>query len=488
MRKVLLNILSLLLLTGCTDFLGKNPSVGKDEPIQTIDQLEGLVNSATVITYETNAIEVYGTDYCGITRSLYSNYRNKFDLANCYNVVHYVDGIASQASDAYWTGLYKNIFTANLILANIDVVSGDQSVKNRVKTDAYFLRAYNYWLLVNYYALPYTEANKDKPGVPLKLTTSFEEPMGRASIEKVYAQIESDIKEASKTEYAKVDPKLPWRVSKAAIDAFLSRYYLYRGDYAKAITYTDNAMGQGPELKDFNTLVAGKPASYVSPDVTLDYCETNDWAPMKFLYWPEHYYARFAYIGSQWRVPSESLISKYDKDNDLRFKWFFIKEGGRKFSVIGAYRYTIFYDGRYVPSGPSVAEIILNKAEAQVRTGQWQQGMQTLNILREKRMKAATYTPMTATDQADALKKVLDERSRELPYSCRWLDIRRFANNETPADDVELSVDFFETTIGNINVNNPVTYKVPVGSPLYAWPINGVEIDASKGQIIQNVY
>ncbi len=488
MKKIYLYAISLFLLTGCEDFLSKVPDIGKNEPIQKIAQLEGLINSATANAQETNSFEVYGSDDCGLTADLYKNYQGNFDMAYCYILTHFMEGVAAQASDAYWSGLYKSIYTANLIIANADKVEGDEATKQRVKADAHFLRAYNYWLLVNYYALPYSTANLDKPGVPLKKTPGFSESLKRASIREVYAFIEEDLKEAEKVEITNVDPKLPWRASKAAVAAFRSRYALFMGKYADVLTYAEAALGKGPELKDFNTFVAGQPKSYQNPEVTLEYCETNDQAASTFLYWPEFYYTRYTYIGSQWRLPSESLIQAYDKDNDLRFKWFFVEHGDRRFSVnANAYRYAVFNDGRYVIAGLTLAEVLLNKAEAQVRTGAWQQGMITLNLLREKRMKTGT-TPLSATSQKDALEKVLAERRREFPFVMRLLDIRRYAVNETPEDDVTLTFNFWETSLGKIDVTKPKTYTIPVGSSYYAWPINGIEVDASKGEIEQNTY
>lgn len=491
MKNILLLTVILFLQIGCTDFLSKNPMVGQDEPIETVEQLEGLINNATVNVKESNIIEGFATDDCGFTPDLYAKAAGMgiFTVLPGYAMAHYVEGIAAQAYDNLWNGLYKSIFTANLIIRNVDKVSGDPDMKARLKADAYFLRAYNFWLLVNYYALPYTEENKDKPGVPLKLTPLFSELQHRATIRQVYAQIDADIQEAYKVENSDVDPKLPWRVSKAAVKAFLTRYYLYLGDYHEALSCAEEALPNAPKLKDFNTLLPGNSATYKNPDMVLEYCETNDWSASKYLYWQEFYYARFSYIGEQWRVPSEQLLALYDKENDLRFKWFYIENGDRRFMLNeNTYRYTIFEDGRNIISGPTIAEVLLNKAEAQARTGEWRQGMETLNILREKRFKPEGYTPMTAANQQEALKKILEERRRELPFACRWLDIRRFSVNETPEDDVEIKKDFWEVSLSKIDVTKPKTYTIPVGSPFYAWPINGVEIDASRGQIEQNVY
>lgn len=107
-----------------------------------------------------------------------------------------------------------------------------------------------------------------------------------------------------------------------------------------------------------------------------------------------------------------------------------------------------------------------------------------LNILREKRL--SNYTPLTAANKDDAIKKVLEERRREMPFAMRWYDIRRFSVNDYPADDITVVRDFFDVTLSNVNLNAPKTYTL--STKRMVMPINGVELDASQGQIVQNPY
>lgn len=139
-------------------------------------------------------------------------------------------------------------------------------------------------------------------------------------------------------------------------------------------------------------------------------------------------------------------------------------------------------DNTYLRS--TFSEVLLNKAEVLARKGDFGGAMTVVNILRQKRM--STYIALTATDKDDAIKKVLEERRREMPFAMRWYDIRRFSVNEYPADDVTVTRDFFDVSISGVNVNAPKTYTLSAKGLLV--PINGVEMDASKGQIVQNPY
>jgi hypothetical protein len=377
-----------------------------------------------------------------------------------------------------------------VILTNIDKVTGSATQKNRIKADAYFIRAYSYWNLTNYYCLPYAAANMQSQGLPLKKTTDYAESLTRANLEDTYSFILSDIAQAqSLVTGADVAAAARWRVTKPAIDAFLSRFYLFTGDYTQSLKYANSALTSTvAQLVDYNTILPGNSASYTNPTATVKYTVLNDWAAAQFLGWNEFYYTRFTYTSAQWFIPSTNLLSLYDQSNDLRFLDFMITNGGRRFSVITpiTYRYDMFNDGRYLPTGPTVAEVLLNKAEASARMGDFATAMTTVNLLRAKRLK--TYVALTAIDKATALTQVLQERRRELPFSFRWWDIRRFSVNDEPSDDVVVTHTFFKMGVGTVDLTSTQTYTLPLKSTRYMVPINGVEISASQGQIQQNNY
>ncbi|MDN5287770.1 MAG: RagB/SusD family nutrient uptake outer membrane protein, partial [Mucilaginibacter sp.] len=118
--------------------------------------------------------------------------------------------------------------------------------------------------------------------------------------------------------------------------------------------------------------------------------------------------------------------------------------------------------------------------------GDFATAMTTVNLLRAKRLK--TYVALTAIDKATALTQVLQERRRELPFSFRWWDIRRFSVNDDPSDDVVVTHTFFKMGVGTVDLTSTQTYTLPLKSTRYMVPINAVEISASQGQIEQNKY
>ena len=83
---------------------------------------------------------------------------------------------------------------------------------------------------------------------------------------------------------------------------------------------------------------------------------------------------------------------------------------------------------------------------------------------------------------------MLEERRRELPFTHRWFDIRRFSVNEIEWDDVEITRSFYEIVDGAVNKSRKATYILPAGSRRYAMPINENDISASHGTIKQNEF
>jgi len=479
---------------GCKKFLEEEPT--KQSTIKTADQLEALINNAPFFDYDgnngTNGSAGYSTDDTEIPMDAYAaNSSGKWSIDNLYYYTFKTDEIVGLSSDPVWNGEYKKIFTANLILSNVDKVTGDENFKNELRADAYFIRAYSYWVLVNHFCLPLTSANKNEEGLglPLKRSTDYEESFTRSTLQETYDLILADITEAKKTSRDDIDLVKPWRVSKKGIEALLSRYYLFLGNYDESLIHTNNALASAnATLFDYHNIIAGTQQNYTAPVAAIINSEFYDYSAAKYLFWKEFYFPHFSYQSGQWLIPSTSLRNLYDQPNDLRFKWLFLANSNRRFSITShnLYRYAFFFDGRYIPTGPSVQEMLLNKAEILARKNDIPGAMAAVNILRAKRLNVAA--PIAAATQAEAISKVLEERRRELPFSFRWYDIRRFSVNDYPADDVTVTRTFYKVNVGSVDLTSTQTYTLAPGSKRYAVPINGVEIKASKDIIKQNQY
>lgn len=495
MRKISIILLaaSLCLATGCEKFLSEKPTRSTNDPIERLEQLDVLLNTTTM----PNDIQSrWSTDDAEVPFDLFNASPSNFSVSTMCYYIFDMEAIENQASDAFWQGIWSIILRANTIINFVDQVTGSDTDKANLKAEAHFIRAFYMWELANAYCMPYAEENFESPGLPLRQGTSFEEGISRASLKATYEFIEKDIEEALKVEANAVEHR--FRPTKASINAFLSRYYLHTGDYEKALMAADYALENGGSkvrIKDYNEIVAGTPQTFSDPDAVINYPEWNDFSSAQYYDWQEFFFLRLCYTSGQWFVPSTNLMAMFEETGelDMRFKWFFLNYGNRRMGINtpDTYRYMHFDDGRYIMSGPTVQEVMLNKAEALVRKSSPDVpgAISLINDLRVNRIDPSyAELNVSASTQQEALRLILEERRRELPFAHRWWDIRRFAFNETTADDVVVTHTFHPIENGVWNTGKTETFTLPVKSKKYALPLNGMEIDSSEGQLVQNSY
>lgn len=484
-------------LTACDDYLSKNPNVGGDEVLNKPEQIDAIFgNSLLLQSYAVYSLS--SSDDFGWTTGVMDQV--PYPDAQVFNGIAWdIKGIEAQKSgDEVWSTEYTRIFYANLIINEIDKVEG-LTPDNRTDflAQAHFLRALANWELVSLYCRPYAGENLSTPGLPLKQTTSYEEDQQRATLGDTYKFIENDLKEALAT--TRTDIEKRWLVSRPAVEAMLSRFYLFTGQYQKAADCADEALKSTvARLTDYNSLQQIT-ISYGGDDGGLEtsllYPEYWGYSAAQYTDREESYFSTvYRAYESAYLYPSESLISIYDKQHDQRFRQFFVKGGMKEngIDVSPDYCYHTFksdWQGPIMAAGPTVAEVLLNKAEAQARLGQYQEAIQTVNLLRVKRISPdAPDVLLTASTQQEAIMKILEERHREMPFIMRWQDIRRLSYNETQYDDITPVRTFYAVSGNQLDYNETKTYALPLKSPRYALPLATVEIKRSGNQLVQNEY
>ncbi len=135
-----------------------------------------------------------------------------------------------------WTNDYLIISRANAVLSKIDGVTFDQSIKDNLKGQALFLRAFAYFDLVKFFG-----------GIPLFLEppTSYEQTFkNRSTVAEVYDQIIKDAKEAA-TLLPNKSGQAIGRPSSGAANTLLADVYMAQGKWAEAevALLTVTAMG-----------------------------------------------------------------------------------------------------------------------------------------------------------------------------------------------------------------------------------------------------
>ena len=511
MKKNIYSFIMLLvssLFCACDDYLDVEPSKSTSVVIETGDHINALLNYYTVYYLENSPWLINASDDQDCSTEWYDITGTKCDgySIEALSYALWKKDFIPTFTDVTWKAEYEKIFYANTILEKVDNVSGLSAEEvEDIKREARFIRAYSCWYLAQIYCLPYVEGNEGKQGIVLKTSTSFDESVKRATLKETYDFIEKDLIEALKIEtpLKKIGNTKKWnsiRANKAAVNGFAARFYLYKNDYVNALKYAKIALASHNELVDYNTdmkymdskttvTINGK-----SEEVEFPYTyegaanKVNDY----MLEWKELTYFRMASDPNWWYMPSEELLALYDKEYDLRYKYHIVEN----FSYINSINtplpaYVFFFKDR-IPSGPTTAEMLLVKAECEARTGNVTDAMSTVNTLRMARMDNSAPEEniyLKAASKEDAVKKILEERRREMPFARRFLDIRRLNSNSDSYDDCgNITKNFYDFSLVNINTTEKKVYTLEKNSTMYACPLPETEFSASDYVIDQNIY
>ncbi len=228
MKKLIIIVSSLfiLVLTGCEDFLNRQPYdyIGAEEFYKTQSDIEGAVIGCYNSLHE---IINSGHFFLCDNRSDNAKYEptrsagskpdeRSFSIISVMPTNTYVT--------AYWAASYHSIARCNLVLANMDAVI-DAAVKERLEGEVKFIRALVYFNLVRLF--------EGVPLITVPVTGAEAAAIERNSIAEVYNQIEQDLADASNLLLADAKPEYG-QTGHWAAKALLAKVYLTRGDLAEA--------------------------------------------------------------------------------------------------------------------------------------------------------------------------------------------------------------------------------------------------------------
>jgi tetratricopeptide (TPR) repeat protein len=396
------------------------------------------INSSANIIDELGAGDMYITDATYNARSFIE--RNTYIWAG--------DIYGSEANYSPWASPYKRVFNTNVILEGIEKIAPQSSQEveewNQVKGSALFLRGYSHYDIARLFCKPYDKATSSSDlGIPLRTNSDFNEPSKRATVQTTYDQILSDLKKALALLPISVPNSTLYKLrpTKTAADAMLARVYLSMGEYDSTFLYANEALTLDSTLIDYNSIpiTSSSTAFQRFNNEVIFHLEGGTW---------------FSLLGSALIVDS-TLYKTYD-NSDLRRSILY------NTNASGISRFKGSYSGSSTVlfAGLATDEMYLIRAESYARKGMITEAMNDLNRLMLKRWKkAAPFLTIVATDQNDALRKILIERRKELCLrGLRWSDLRRL-NKESS----------FATTLTK-KVNGQI-YSLPSNDPKYVFPI-----------------
>ena len=405
MKKIVL-LLSVLAINftaiSCDDYLDIEPE-GKIIPKSTDDYRKVLTmayskypqhKSLTAIRTDELVLDEYSSDFI--------SYRE---------IAMWKDVNPDQATTQFqWEAFYSVIFYTNQIINEGNQSMKDSPEKKQILAEAYALRSYAYFDLINLFAKPYNQstANTDK-GVPLILTLDLEKAVAPSSIQVIYDQISSDLEQSSKLmTINQQELGTNYRFSKAAILALKARISLYQKDWENAIINADLALAIKNDLVDLNSTPT-IPNLYSSKEGIMA-LDNNFISALKYM-----------------SAASSELIDSYDSKNDLRFGLYFEKKYGE---------YKVLKGGSSdYRSSFRVSELYLIKAEAFLKTNKLNDAKLILNQFIKNRYTPTGFeslkTKLSEMNATSLFEFILDERNREFALEGhRWFDLRRANQKE----------------------------------------------------------
>ncbi|MGE0089105.1 MAG: RagB/SusD family nutrient uptake outer membrane protein [Bacteroidales bacterium] len=273
MKKIILMMLVIsMALLGCDDFLTEEPVLTQSSEI-TLSTYKGL-NNVVAGAYSPLATgSWYGAFYVldAEMRAGNATIPTNTDFTSGRMTLSRDMNYSSNATSGQWGYAYYVISAVNNVIDNLegkdvgDVTAQDLS---NLRAEALFLRALAHFDMVRLYA-PAFSKEPDAPGVPIILHTdqSATEQPARNSVSEVYNQIITDLLEAESI----IDPdyvRSGVSDSKAvatlpAIQALLSRVYLYSEQWQLAADYATNVI----KNSDYNLWTATEYSDVWGKDV-----------------------------------------------------------------------------------------------------------------------------------------------------------------------------------------------------------------------------
>ncbi|WP_429378345.1 RagB/SusD family nutrient uptake outer membrane protein [Mucilaginibacter sp. UYCu711] len=396
----------IIAISGCKKFLDEKPDAKLNIP-STLADFQALLDYYPVINNngassgEVSADNYYllDADFQALTQDYQKNLYT-WQKDNLFALIN---------ND--WFYAYRPVFTSNTILEGLGKIAPtavNGSEYNNVKGEALYIRGKAFLKAIGLWSAAYDKTNATAQlGIPIRLSSDFNQATVRSTQQESYDQIISDLTSAAAL--LPITPLQVLRPSKPAAYALLARAYLYMGQYDKAGLYADSCLQLNHTLIDFNSLntAAAYPFMKFNAEVINDGQMTN-LAPIQ---------------NTRARVDT-LLYNSYDS-NDLRKELFF------KISINGTHVFKGSYEGGSSPfDGVAIDEVYLMRAECYARLNRTNEALRDLNTLLVTRFKKGFFSPFIATSSDAALSIILTERRKELLMrGLRWNDLKRLNQN-----------------------------------------------------------
>ena len=404
MKHIQTYILALLTLfmVGCDDYLEIEPE-GKVIP-ETLEEFRAVLTTGYRVFPEQKSVVTYRADELVLDE-------NSFNFSDYKDIYSWKDANPDPQTTPYpYIQMYNSIFYANHVIEDGSTNIEESQEKNQLIGEAYALRAYAHFDLVNLYGKPYNAATATTDlAVPLALAIDLEQVFTPVSVQAVYDQVLKDIATAkSLLNVTKFDAGLNYRFTKTAILALEARVHTYMNNSEAALTAINAALALNNSVVNLND-TPELPNLYTSVESIMALEDVFD-----------------SRVRNSSTI-SPDLLAIYDTANDLRFGLYFTADGSNYKAAKGG--------EQELKCSFRVSELLLSKAEAEAKLDNLDAAKATLLDFVKNRYQTSYMAGLTiAIDGMSSitfLSELYKERRRELALEGhRWFDLRR-SNQKT---------------------------------------------------------
>ena len=402
MKKILLLCSILALLAPACDILDVEPqsSIPASEAFKDKEGIErGILGAYSGL----QSLSYYGRTYSIFSDLAADNLTHPANAtATSYSEVDNNSILPENATvDGMWSVIYDDINVANNVIVQLPKIP-DMTVaeQNKALGELYFIRALNHFNLMNYFG-----------AIPIKTIPTIgvtEVNVPRDPADAVYAQIIQDLQFAVQNLPASGN-KI--RASKYAAQALLARVYLYKKDYANAITAATDVIDNGGYnlLANYADIFSSEATAESIFEVDFTALDRNRIAEYNF---------PLTLNGRREVEPATDLLNSYTA-SDERFN--------ASVAYAGTLPYAIKYDDLSTGSDNFIvlrlAEMYLIRAEARAQlSGPADLIRDDINTIRNR----ANLADVAFGTYPELLSGIESERRLELAFEGhRWFDLVR---------------------------------------------------------------
>lgn len=346
------------------------------------------------------------------------------------------------SSDANYSDMYGVIGTiANPILSRVDEAEGTEAVKNQLKCEAWTLRAYFHYLLVNKFAKAYNPATAaEDGGIPYMTEDDDITAMPeKKTVQVVYDSILADAQRAIDLDALPATAVSRMRMNKACAYAVKAFALLSMQRFDEAEEAANQALALNSRVSDYNnmlTTVTGSVTHGTYDAILRPMLECEE--DIFYTHRLEFYDAITPYA---WDLFEDGHACRDKMVTD----WMQLDyTGGMALSMIGLdYTYTMDLSSGWNFAGIKTTHMYLIVAEAEIHKGNYGAAMAALDKIRVNRIDPEVYQPLegTVSTEADAIRRLKQTAHGENIYSL-WNFINRKRWNQVSGWEETFTHDF----------------------------------------------